>query len=90
MGDGAIGWTTFSVIGSDVVRIGFRRPLGIPEKDSRDQIIEESRRQYCKPAHEVQKSIEQGGRWGDYSLTSGLSINKNVDSAELVCDGSEA
>jgi len=43
----------FARIGSDVVKIRTRGPLDIPKENFRDRIIEESRRQYYKPAHEV-------------------------------------
>jgi hypothetical protein len=51
-------------IGTDIVRIETLKPLQIPEKDFRDRIIKETRRKYCRPAHEVKKMIRQrGDRW---------------------------
>jgi len=51
-------------IGADIVKIKTRPPLAIPETHFRDQIIEQSRRKFCKPASEVKKIIRQASdRW---------------------------
>ena len=51
-------------IGTDIVRFETRPPLPIPTPNFRDRIIEESRRKYYKPVHEVQKWIRRrGDRW---------------------------
>jgi hypothetical protein len=51
-------------IGTDIVRLETRAPLSIPNPNFRDRIIEESRRKYYKPVHEVQKWIRRrGDRW---------------------------
>ena len=77
----------FARIGSDVVRIETRLPLDIPTENFRDQIIEESRRQFYRPVHEVRKLIKQdGNKWGDGSSSVLPLSNKNVDSAEFVYD----
>jgi hypothetical protein len=52
-------------IGTDIVRLETRPPLPIPTPNFRDRIIEESRRKYYKPVHEVQKWIRRRrDRWG--------------------------
>ncbi|MBW1781727.1 MAG: type IV secretion system DNA-binding domain-containing protein [Deltaproteobacteria bacterium] len=48
-------------IGTDIVKIKTRPPLEIPDSHFRDRIIENSRRSYCKPAHEVRKWITNAG-----------------------------
>jgi len=54
----------FVRIGTDVVKIKTRGPLGIPDTHFRDKIIENSRKKYCKPAHEVKKWIRHSGnKW---------------------------
>ena len=54
----------FARIGTDIVKIKTRPPLEIPDTHFRDRIIEDSRRNYCKPAHEVRKWIRHASnRW---------------------------
>ena len=54
----------YARIGRDIVKIKTRFPLDIPDTHFRDRIIEESRRKYCKPAHEVKKWIRRSDdRW---------------------------
>jgi len=54
----------FARIGTDIVKIETRPPLKIPGAHFRDRIIEDSRRKYCKPTHEVRKWIRHAGnRW---------------------------
>lgn len=51
-------------IDTDIVRIKTLKPLPIPNPNFRDRIIEESRRKYYKPIHEVQKWIRsRNERW---------------------------
>jgi hypothetical protein len=51
-------------IGTDIVRIKTLEPLPIPNPNFRDRIIEESRRKYYKPVHEIQKWIRsRDERW---------------------------
>jgi hypothetical protein len=51
-------------IGTEIVRFKTKPPLPIPQENFRNQIIEASRRKYCKPAHEVRKLIRcRGDRW---------------------------
>ena len=55
---------TISRIGTDVVRFKALPPIQIPREHFRDRIIEESRRKYCRPTHEVRKWIRRRGeRW---------------------------
>jgi hypothetical protein len=54
----------FARIGTDIVKIKTRPPLEIPDIHFRDRIIENSRRKYCRPTHEVKKWIRQAGnKW---------------------------
>ena len=54
----------FARIGTDIVKIKTRPPLEIPDTHFRDRIIEDSRKNYCKPAHEVRKWIRHAGnKW---------------------------
>jgi len=54
----------FARIGTDVVKIETRPPLIIPENHFRDRIIEESHKQFYRPAPEVRKWIKsRGNRW---------------------------
>ena len=48
-------------IETDIVKIKTLPPLQIPSINFRDRIIEESRKKYYKPAHEIKKWIRQGG-----------------------------
>ncbi len=51
-------------IGTEIVRIETCPPLPLLNPNFRDQIIEESRRKYYKPAHEVERWIRhRGERW---------------------------
>jgi len=51
-------------IGTDIVRLKTRPPLLVPSPNFRNRIIEESRRRYYKPVHEVQKWIRRrSDRW---------------------------
>jgi len=48
-------------IEDDIVRIKTRPPQDLPTTNFRDRIIEESRKKYYKPIHEVKKWIRQQG-----------------------------
>jgi hypothetical protein len=51
-------------IGTDIVRLKTRPPLAVPHPNFRDRIIEESRRKYYKPVHEVQRWVRRRrDRW---------------------------
>jgi hypothetical protein len=57
-------WEAIARIGTEIVRIKTRPPLQVPDGNFRDRIIEESRKRYCRPAHEVRKWIRRRGeRW---------------------------
>ena len=47
--------------GTDIARIKTLEPLQIPQKNFRDQIIAQSRKNYCMPVPQVRKIIEQRG-----------------------------
>lgn len=66
----------FARIGTEIVKMKTRLPLKIPTTNFRDRIIEESRRQYYKPVHEVKKAIRhRGERWkSPFSALSVLPI----------------
>lgn len=52
-------------IGTDIVRLKTLPPLEVPANHFRSRIIEESRKRYYKPAHEIKKWIRhRGKRWG--------------------------
>jgi hypothetical protein len=54
----------FARIGTDVVKIETRPPLVVPENHFRNRIIEESRKQFYRPAPEVRKWLRsRGDRW---------------------------
>ena len=79
----------FGRIGTDVVKIETRPPLKIPETHFRNRIIEESRRQYYRPAYEVKKWIRQrGNRWSKafIPLVSARPEDESGHSKELVYD----
>ena len=57
-------------IGTDIVGIKTLDPLPIPNPNFRDRIIEESRRRYYKPVHEVQKWIRNRNERWDQSFTT--------------------
>ena len=46
-------------IGTDIIKLKTLPPLEIPSTNFRDRIIEESRRKYCKPIHEVKRWVKQ-------------------------------
>jgi hypothetical protein len=76
-------------IGTDIVRLKTRPPLPVPTSHFRDRIIEESRKRYCKPAHEVRKWIRhRSGRWCDAftPLTTESPKGSNGRVEELVYD----
>jgi hypothetical protein len=76
-------------IGTEVFQIETLPPLPIPERNFRKRIIEESRRKYCKPVHEVQKWIRhRGERWRQpfTSLVPGLSAGSGTGIEELAYD----
>ena len=57
-------WEAIVRIGADIVRIKTRPPHKLPTTNFKDRIIQESRSQYYKPVHEVQKGIRcRGDRW---------------------------
>ncbi len=79
----------FARIGTEVVKIKTRPPLTIPENHFRSQIIEESRRQYYRPAHEARKWIRsRGDRWGlsFTPLTTSRTEGQNGSPEELIYD----
>lgn len=47
--------------GTDIARIKTLEPLQIPQKNFREQIIAQSRKNYCMPVPQVRKVIEQRG-----------------------------
>ena len=54
----------FARVDTDIVKIKTRPPLKIPDTHFKDRIIEDSRRKYCKPAHEIRKWIRHcNNRW---------------------------
>jgi Type IV secretory system Conjugative DNA transfer len=55
-------------IETDIVKIKTLPPLQIPSINFRDRIIENSRKKYYKPAHEVKKWIRQGGNRTSFSI----------------------
>jgi len=55
-------------IETDIVKIKTLPPLQIPSINFRDRIIEESRKKYYRPAHEVKKWIRQGGNRTSFSI----------------------
>jgi hypothetical protein len=55
-------WEAIARIGTEIVRFTTPPPLRIPPNNFREQIIAESRKKYCKPAHEVRQWIQQRGR----------------------------
>ena len=58
-------WEAIARIGTEIVRFTTRPPLRVPPNNFRDQIIAESRKKYCKPAHEIRQWIQnRGSRWG--------------------------
>jgi hypothetical protein len=76
-------------IESDIVRIRTKRPLNLPIPNYKDRIISESRRKYCKPAHEVRRLIRcRGDRWKKPALplTSSFAEKGSGDSGEFVYD----
>jgi hypothetical protein len=76
-------------IGTDIVRIKTLPPLSIPNPNFRDRIIQESRRKYYKPAHEVQKWIHRrGDRWRQpfTPLISGASKEAGNEVEEFTYD----
>ena len=76
-------------IDTDIVRIKTLPPLPIPNPNFRDRIIEESRRKYYKPVHEVQKWIRsRNERWGKpfTSLVPTPSEEPDDNIKELVYD----
>jgi hypothetical protein len=69
-------------IGTDIVRVKTAEPYKIKAKNFRDRIIEQSRRRYYRPTHEVRKAIRRrGDRWN--SPFSPL----NPDPLENDCSG---
>ena len=53
-------------IGNHVVRVKTHYPLKIPQNNSADLIIRQSRERYCKPVREVQKAVwTRSGRWSE-------------------------
>ena len=47
-------------IGPHIVRIKTYDPLIIPQTNLRDQIVEQSRRRYCRPVEQIKESVRQG------------------------------
>jgi len=54
-------WEAIARIDTDIVKIKTRPPLELPANNFRDRIIEESRRKYYRPIHEVKKWTRQQG-----------------------------
>lgn len=51
-------------IGTDIVHLRTQAPIKIPAVNFRNRIIDESRRKYCMPVHEVKKLIhKRNDRW---------------------------
>jgi hypothetical protein len=76
-------------IGTDIVRLKTRPPLPIPNPNFRDRIIEESRRKYYKPVHEVEQWVRRRGeRWRQpfTSLVPGPSKGSGTGIEELAYD----
>ena len=76
-------------IGTDIVRLKTHPPLPIPDLNFRDRIIDESRRKYYKPVHEVQKWVRlRGDRWRQpfTSLVHGPSEGSDNGIEELTYD----
>jgi len=48
-------------IGTDIIKLRTQPPIELPPTNFRDRIIEESRRKYCKPIHEVKQLIMKRG-----------------------------
>jgi len=54
----------YARIGTDIVKIETRPPLEIPDTHFRDKIIENSRKKYCRPVHEIKKWLRHAGnKW---------------------------
>ena len=53
-------------IGNRVVRVKTHHPLKIPQNNSADLIIRQSRERYCRPVAEVQQAVRtRSGRWAE-------------------------
>jgi len=57
-------------IGTDIVRLRTRVPPEIPASNYRDRIVDESRRKYYRPAHEIRQWIRHRKRRWSPSFTS--------------------
>ena len=82
-------YEAFARLDTDIVKIKTLDPLFISEKNFRDQIIEQSRRNYCKPASEIRQYIRFRANRASSDLTHLECIsafNKFADSEEFVYD----
>jgi energy-coupling factor transporter ATP-binding protein EcfA2 len=82
-------YEAFARMDTDIVKIKTPDPLVISKNNFRDQIIEQSRKKYCKPASEIRKYIQfranQAGR-GTVPLECIPNYTNCVDSQEFVYD----